>query len=420
MGRAELQFGAVRSVDGGSIAPNGKAAVMMMSPGDRIKILQLCAVDFTAYHFLLPLARSLSQQFEVQFACAPGPYVEKIEAEGFKFHPIPFKRSYDIFSHSRSLWQLGRLIHRERYDLVHTHTPIASLIGRIAAKAARVPVILYTAHGFYFHDRMPARKRQAFIWLEKLGGMFTDFTFTQSREDMAAAVALGLAGQDRIQHIGNGIDLTRFDPAGFKPGRKEQRRAIGLDDYNLAACIIGRLVREKGYFELLEAFALVIKELPQARLIVIGGALDSDHDDAESEIRARADGLGLNEAVNFLSFRKDVEAILSAVEVFVLPSHREGMPRSILEAMAMELPVVATLIRGSREEVEDGKTGILVEVGDVEGLAKALIDLLQHPEKRAVMGQNGRQAAVRRFDENMVIQNQIGTIRRLLAEKGLT
>ena len=391
----------------------------MKTSGHRIKILQLCAVDFTAYHFLLPLARSLSQEFEVHFACATGPYVEKIEAEGFKLHPIPFKRSYDIVSHSRSLWQLGRVIKRERYGLVHTHTPIAALIGRIAARAARVPVTLYTAHGFYFHDRMPVRKRQAFIWLEKLGGLFTDFTFTQSREDMAAAVALGIADQDRIQHIGNGIDLARFDPARFKDGRPERRRALGLGDDDLAVCMIGRLVREKGYFELLAAFAKVVEQLPRARLIVIGGALDSDHDDAETEIRARVGELGLDQAVNFLSFRKDVGAILSAVDLFVLPSHREGMPRSILEAMAMKLPVVATRIRGSREEVEDGKTGVLVEVGDVAGLAKTLIELLQNQDKRAVMGQNGRQAAVQRFDENMVIQYQIDTIRRLLAEKGL-
>ncbi len=391
----------------------------MNNPSHRLKILQICAVDFTAYHFLLPLARSLSREFEVHFACASGPYAEKIEAEGFKFHPVPFKRSYDIFSHFRSLLHLRRLISRERYDLVHTHTPIAALIGRIAARLARVPVTLYTAHGFYFHDRMPARKRQAFIWLEKLGGVFTDFTFTQSREDMTAAVALGIAGPDRIQHIGNGIDLKRFNPDRLKDGRPERRSALGLGDQDPAVCMIGRLVREKGYFELLAAFARVVKELPRARLVVIGGALASDHDDAEEEIRRRAGELGLDEAVNFLSFRKDVEAILSAADVFVLPSHREGMPRSILEAMAMELPVVATRIRGSREEVEDGVTGILIEVGDVDGLATSLIELLQNPEKRAVMGQNGRRAAVHRFDENLVIQSQIDTIRRLLAEKGL-
>jgi glycosyltransferase involved in cell wall biosynthesis len=309
---------------------------------------------------------------------------------------------------------------RHRYCLVHTHTPIASLIGRIAAKMAGVPLILYTAHGFYFHDRMPVWKRQPFIWLEKLGGAFTDFTFTQSREDLEAAAALGIASPNRLQHIGNGIDLDRFDPGKWRRERCEQRHALGLAETDLAVCIIGRLVREKGYFELLAAFAQVVEKLPQARLIVIGGALESDHDEAESEIRELVGRLGLREQVIFLSFRKDVEAILAASDLFVLPSHREGMPRSILEAMAMELPVVATRIRGSREEVQDGKSGLLVEVGDVTGLAEAMTGLLEDPERRTHMGQFGRRAVIQQFDEKLVIQNQIDTIQRLLKEGRLT
>ncbi len=388
--------------------------------GRHIKILQLCAVDFTVYHFLLPLGIELSMDYEVHFASAPGPYSEKIQEKGFPFHPVPIKRSYDIISHAKSLAALKKLISRERYDIVHTHTPIAALIGRIASRLTRVPVTIYTAHGFYFHDRMPGWKRRIFISLEKLGSAFTDFTFTQSLEDCEAAVSLGIARSDRILHIGNGVDLERFNPEKLSERRKPVREAFGIGADQPLVCVIGRLVREKGYFELIEAFKTVVREVPGARLLVIGGALESDHDNAESEIRKRVKDCGLDDAVRFLSFRGDVEEILCASDIFVLPSHREGMPRSILEAMAMGLPVIATDIRGAREEVRDGISGLLVNVGDSESLAAALVSLLRDPERRARMGRRGREIAVERFDEKSVIKKQTDVIRRLLDEKGLS
>jgi glycosyltransferase involved in cell wall biosynthesis len=234
-----------------------------------------------------------------------------------------------------------------------------------------------------------------------------------------SAVSLGITSQDRLLHIGNGVNLERFDPEKLRERRKPVREAFGISGDQPLVCIIGRLVREKGYFELIEAFRTVVREVPGVKLLVIGGALESDHDDAESEIRGRVKEYGLEDVVRFLSFRGDVEEILCASDVFVLPSHREGMPRSILEAMAMGLPVVATQVRGAREEVQDGINGLLVDVGDHEGLAAALVTLLKNPDERIRMGRRGRQIAVEQFDERTVIAKQVKVIRRLLSEKGL-
>lgn len=386
--------------------------------GARPKMLQLCAVDFTVFHFLLPLGRALQNDFEVHFASSDGPYVEAVRLEGFSYHEVPIERSYNLAAHVRAFFVLRKLIARERFDVVHAHTPIAALIGRAAARSARVPVCIYTAHGFYFHDRMRPAVRRFFVFLEWLGGRLTDFTFTQSREDHDAAVEHGVARPERILHIGNGVDLARFDPDRLAHTRQDIRSALGIPADAPVACIVGRLVREKGYFELLDAFARVIEEVPDAHLVAVGGALDSDYDDASAQIKKRAAQFGA-QRVHLLSFRDDVEIILGASDLFVLPSHREGMPRSLIEAMAMGLPSVVTDIRGSREAIEDGRTGRIVPVGDARRLADAIIELLGTADLRERFGAAARRTAQERFDEATVIARQAQVVQGLCQQKGV-
>ncbi len=385
----------------------------------KIKILQICAVDFTIYHFILPLGRGLRDAFEVHFASSPGPYVQKIEAEGFRFHAVPISRSYNLIAHFKAILAIKKLLDREDFDVVHAHTPIASLLARFAAKLAGVPLILYTAHGFYFHDRMRSSVRRVFIGLEKLGGIVTDYIFTVSGEDRRSAIALKIIPKDRITHVGNGVDLERFNPDRFVGMRDDIRKKLGVSEDQAVVCIVGRLVREKGYVELIQAIEQVVKEAPEVLTLVVGGALESDYDDASSEIMNLVEQKGLGDHFRFLSFRADVEELLFASDLFVLPSHREGMPVSVLEAMAMGLPVVATNIRGSREAVRHGESGLLVEVGDVDGLARAIASLLMDGQKRASMGERAKSLAREYYSENVVIRKQKEIISRLLEQKGL-
>src|SRR5690349_9309768 len=129
---------------------------------ERPSILQLCAVDFTARHFLLPLMRAQrAAGFDVRLACAPGKYVSEIIDEGFSVYPIPFHRSFNLWAHAAAYHKLHRLLKWRRFTVVHCHTPVASLIARPCARRAGVPVVLYTAHGFYFHDGMRPWVRRA-------------------------------------------------------------------------------------------------------------------------------------------------------------------------------------------------------------------------------------------------------------------
>lgn len=383
------------------------------------RLLQLCAVDYTAYFLLLPLARALRDEYEVHFASSSGEFAAEIQSEGFSYHQIPMERSYNIIAHIRSTWLLTRLMKRERFQVVHTHTPIASLVGRLAARLAGVPVVVYTAHGFYFHERMRPLLYRLFVWLEKMGGRFTDFTFTQSSEDCSAAVALGISEEDRVLHIGNGVDLSRFDPDRLRGSRDDVRQSLGIAPKDPVVSIVGRIVREKGYLELLDAFERVVGRLPDAHLVIVGSTLEGAHDDVSDEVRHAIDRPGLAGRVHLLPSESPVEKLLAASDVYTLPSHREGLPRSILEAMAMGLPVVATNIRGSREVVADGATGTLVEIGRIDELATALVDLLDDPGRRQAYGERAQAIARREFDESVVIDKQRQVLRRICADKGI-
>jgi glycosyltransferase involved in cell wall biosynthesis len=370
-----------------------------------MKICQLCSVDFTLFHFLLPLMRAMREAgHEVVGVCRDGPFAEKVRAEGFRVEAVGFKRNYDVLHHVRVYGELVQLFKRERFDLVHVHSPIAALIGRLAAARAGVPRKVYTAHGFYFHEHQPWGLRHAFIGLEWIGGRFTDVLFTQSAEDAATARNLRLCRGDVIEAIGNGVDPDRFRKVEATDAARLRLRAeLGVGPGDVVVLMIGRLVAEKGYPELLAAMESV-----DAHLWVVGSRLESDHAASVEDAIARIDSnAALSARISFLGYRSDVDDLLRAADIFTLPSHREGMPRSIIEAMMSGLPVVATNIRGSREEVVDGETGFLVPVRDAVKLADALQRLTKDVDLRSRMGAAGRDRAVALYDESKVIECQL-------------
>ena len=368
-----------------------------------MKICELCAVDFTLYHFLLPLMQRLrAAGHDVVGACSDGPYLDRVIDAGFRVETIPIARSYNLVSHVRSFRRLRNLFRRERFDMVHVHTPVAALIGRFAAHAAGVPRIVYTAHGFYFHERMPWPKRALFVALEWLAGRVTDVLMTQAAEDAATARRLGFCKGGVVEAIGNGVDPARFYPRNDAGERAALRQSFGVAKDITVIVVIGRLVTEKGYPELLAAMREV-----DAELWIVGERLVSDHagpvDAALADIESDP---AISRRVRLLGYRTDVAELLRAADIFVLPSHREGMPRSIIEAMMSGLPVVAPDIRGAREEVVPEETGILVPVNDPYALADALNRLVSDPALRDRMGSAGRKRALELFDESKIVDRQ--------------
>ena len=379
------------------------------------KVCQLCAVDFTAKHFLLPLVDGMKQQgWHVTTVCSDGKFVPGMRADGYHVVTISIARSMNPILALLSLIKLVRFFRREQFHIVHVHTPIAALIGRVAAKIARVPFIVYTAHGFYFHDEMPAWKKRVYVLLERFGGLFTDLLFSQSHEDARDAIALQIMPAGQVVAIGNGVNLTQF-PGRTRETQAAARRTLGIPESVPVIGIVARLVQEKGYKEFFEAAVAISSSFPDVYFLVVGERLASDHSGSVELALAQARkvlGVRLIEA----GLRKDVSAMLSAMTIFCLPSYREGMPRTIIEAMMMELPVVATNIRGVREEVVDGKTGILVPTRNSTALAQALSKLLSDLARTSQMGIDGRCRALRLYDESSVIALQIEEIRKRLPQ----
>lgn len=367
-----------------------------------MKICQLCAVDFTMARLLLPLLVALQARgHEVVAVCSPGPLLERVEAQGIRCRPLAIERSMNPAAALRSAGALTRLMREEGFDLVHVHTPVASLIGRLAAWRAGVPVVAYTAHGFYFHERMARWRRSVFVALEWIAGRTTNLLMTQSEEDAAVARRARLA-RGTIAAIGNGVDPARFHPRDTAH-RGALRRSLDTPEDAVVILMVGRLVAEKGYPELFAAMKQV-----DAVLWVAGARLASDH--AAPVDAALAADPQLAHRVRLLGERDDVPGLMAAADLFTLPSHREGMPRSIIEAMMTGLPVVATDIRGSREEVVPGETGLLVPVADAAALADALRALAEDPAARAAMGAAGRRRALELYDETKVIARQIALL----------
>lgn len=340
---------------------------------------------------------------EVVGVCARGKLAAKVEAEGFRVIDAPIRRSRNPVALWRAYRALRDLFAAERFDMVHAHTPVAALAGRPAAKRAGVGRVVYTAHGFYFHEHMAWPLRAAHVALEWFGGRFTDVLFTQAAEDADTARALGLCKGGIVEAIGNGSDPARFRPAATGEDTRARIRAeLGSPHAAPAFVMIGRLVAEKGYPELFRA----MRAVPDAELWVVGERLASDH--AESiERDIAAIPAELAPRIRFLGYRADVPDLLRAADAFVLPSHREGMPRSIVEAMLTGLPVIATDIRGSREEVLDGETGLLVPVRDEKTLGAALAELAANPELRARLGAAGLRRARALYDERLVVERQM-------------
>ena len=384
-----------------------------------MKVCQLCAVDFTVRHFLLPLIDGMREKgWQVTVVCSDGPFVPELRSRGYRIENIRIARSMNPLAVMRSFVVLVQFFRRERFDVLHAHTPVAALIGRVAAKLTGIPLVIYTAHGFYFHEEMSRWKYRLFVALERFGGYFTDLLLAQSTEDANDAVKESIAPRDRVLAIGNGVDARRFDPLKAGTGGAV-RKALGIPEAAYVVGCIGRQVREKGIGEFLQAAGLLAVRYPQIWFLLIGERLISDHSQSiDAEMAAAKVALG--ERLVAPGARNDIPECLAAMDLFCLPSWREGMPRTIIEAMMMGKPVVATDIRGAREEVVPGGTGVLVPTRSPSLLAEAIARFIDEPGMGRRLGAAGRERALMLYDEKGVVALQLARIEREAKQRGLS
>ncbi len=316
--------------------------------------------------------------------------------------PMPIPYGFSPRGDLQFFMRLLRLLRRERFDVVQTSAAKASLYGRLAARLAGVPVVIFRAGGFPFHSFMHPLLRWLLITMEKAMSCWcTDMVVSVSEEDQRDVVARGIIPSDRIMTIQNGVDSHR-EPLD----RQDARRVLGLGAEVPVVGMVGRLSRQKAPDDFLRVAALVAQEVPVATFLVVGdGPMRED-------LERMAADLGIAGQVRFLGVRNDVPLLTAALDVFALTSLWEGVPFSILEAMAAGKPVVATAVNGVGEVVEHGRTGFLAPPQDVKGLAACITTLLRDPARARIMGQAGR----RRIMEDLSIDRAMAQYSGLYQE----
>jgi glycosyltransferase involved in cell wall biosynthesis len=280
---------------------------------------------------------------------------------------------------------------------------------------AGIPIIINTIHGLYFDDNSSLLKKRIFIVIEKISARCSDLIFSVNRKDMAVLVKEKISGPEKIMYLGNGINTDKFNlerfPAEFIAKKKEE---LKIPSGFKIVGIVARMVKEKGYLELFAAFKKIIEKFPDVVLLVVG---ETDFEKKDKINPAIAEDFNIAKNTIFLGERNDVAEIYPLMDIFVLPSHREGLPVSVLEAMAEKRPVVASDIRGCREEINSGINGILVPPKNPAKLAEAIIFLLENKQKANQMASEARIKVKKEFDEKLVFDRMEKEYKRLIAEK---
>ena len=386
-----------------------------MSAGTKPKLVHVTTTDMSLELLLGPQLEAFSAAgYDVVTASAPGPYVAALEARGLRHVPLRnATRSMDPRRDAAALVELTRLFRAERPAIVHTHNPKPGWYGRVAAGLARVPVVVNTVHGLYATPDDSWPRRTVVYSLERVASCFSDAELVQSVEDVETLRRLRVP-QRKLITLGNGIDLHRFSPSSDPGARARVRAELGLTDADVAIGAVGRLVWEKGLREVLDASTRLRSSAPAARVVVVGPV-----DEAKSDGLTAADlpGLEAETGARFVGERTDMEAVYAALDIYVLASHREGFPRSAMEAAAMGVPVVASDIRGCRQVVDDEQTGLLFPVGDGGALAESLRRLVDDAGQRDRLGAAGRVKAAAEFDQQRSIDITLATYERLLAAR---
>jgi len=337
-----------------------------------------------------------------------GSLTHKLRDEGFNFVDLNMMRSR---LNPKAILALADLIERLDVDIVHLHGTRAGWFGALAGLLKRRRKTIYTIHGFSFNKDMSSPGKMFYTQIERLLARMHDQLISVCDKDREEAVQKGICCEEKILTIHNGIDIHRFDPALLNGQGMLMRRSWEIGGQSPVVGTVARLVPQKGIEEFINAADLVRRKRPDVRFVVVG----------EGELRPRLEAharrLGLDNGVlRFVGPSDEVPNALSALDVFVLSSLWEGHPISLLEALAMELPSVATETSGTPEILKHRETGLLVPPKDPPALADAILYMLDNPRQAAQMGARGRREVVERFAESRMVDNTLDIYRRLAAE----
>lgn len=323
---------------------------------------------------------------------------------------VSMHRRVDPLSDLRAKRELTAAFRTVMPDVVHTHSSKAGILGRVAARDAGAPVIVHTLHGMSINRTQPWWLQALYRRLERYCGPFTHRFISVADAMTDQAVSAGIAPRERFVTIHSGMRTDWYDPA--RHDRSAIRREWGMTDDDAVVGTIARLFRNKGYEQLIPAMAKAAREQPNLRFVWIGDGRQ------RAAYERRLTQLGLRNRVHLTGLVRParVAALLAGIDLLVHPSQWEGLPRAVVQALLMAKPAVSFDIDGAPEIVRPGRTGILVPLNDIDGLAAAMVELARNRELRDAYGKAGRRLCLEKFNQQLMV-DAIESVYKELAEQ---
>lgn len=371
--------------------------------GRRLRLCKIVTVPLTFTWFLRKqIERILEAGIDVALVSSPGRDLDELcSSLPVRCFRIPMERKTAPMHDLRALLALTRYFRRERFDIVHSYTPKAGLLTALAGRAAHVPVRIHTYTGQVWvelHGIMRWMTRES----DKLIAQLNTHCYADSYSQRNLLVDELIVDAQKISVLGegsvSGVDLERFNPSLPTWKRAETRKQLGIAETSLVVIFVGRVTRDKGVTELIEAFRTLQQFYKDVDLVLVG-PYESIRDTLPTEILKE---ISANAHIHSVGFTSCPEEYLAIADIFCLPSYREGFASVIIEAGAMNLPSVATRVTGLIDSVVDGETGILVPPKDPMAVARALKKMIESADLRQRMGWAARQWVVQHFDARVI------------------
>ncbi|MGC8890671.1 MAG: glycosyltransferase family 4 protein [bacterium] len=373
----------------------------------RLKILFVANVSRDLYNFRIGLMRTLKRRgFEVVCIAPKDSFSERFIKEGFRYVSVEYLKREEkgFFKNLLLIWELYKIYKKENPVLVLHYTIKPNIFGNIASKLSRVRSFsIVTGLGSFFVRKSIFQILIRFLY--KISFNFTEKVFFLNREDRELFIKNGIISPNKAVLInGEGIDTSYFSPDFCSRVSKEEKNPVFL--------LTARLLWDKGIKEFVESARKVKEIYPKAEFWLLGPIDEANPTAIPSKTVKDWEEKGI---IKYLGIVDDVRPLICQSDVVVLPSYREGVPRSLLEAISMGKPIITTDTAGCREVIEDGRNGFLVKVKDVESLTNAMIRFIElSKEKKREMGMYSREKAIREFDERIIIDKYLEIIREVL------
>jgi glycosyltransferase involved in cell wall biosynthesis len=371
------------------------------------KLCYVATIPAVVHAFLRAHIQEAAKKYEVTVICNS---TDKYLLDGLNARLVllPIDRQPSPWRDLRVLFQLFSLFRRERFDIVHSHMPKTGLLGMLAAWLARVPIRINTFHGEVWATRSGWRRTTLKLFDQLIGLLATDiFAVSPSQRDFLVNEGVLPPGKAKVIGAGSicGVDPLRFHPDAEK--RQTVRQDLGIAQDAKVILFVGRLNRDKGMLDLAAAFDTIAKQRPDVELLLVGAEEDVPFSRIQEICNAE------RERLRYISFTSKPEHYMAAADILCLPSYREGLPMTIIEAAACGVPAVASRIYGITDAVADEKTGLLFPVGDVAALTQALLRLITENGLRQQMGNEARKRALELFSSEKITRELVALYDRL-------